>query len=380
MLEPGIKHTPLYEFHLAHGAKMVAFAGHALPVQYQDGVLREHLHTRKSASLFDVSHMGQVVIRPDGISIDDLCLALESLAPVDVLGLDDNRQRYGFLTNEAGGILDDFIFAKRPGELFLVVNGARRDCDVSHLRTHLPAGCNIEVLFERRGLIALQGPASGNALARLCSDVRDMRFMDIRDLNLAGHACWVSRSGYTGEYGFEISTPINATVEIARILTESGSVRPAGLGARDSLRLEAGLCLHGSDIDEKTTPVEADLTWAIQRVRRPGGEREGGYPGAGFIGPQISGGADRLRVGLAPASRAPMRSGAKIFPDMESAEPIGIVTSGGFGPSVNAPVSMGYVQTRFSDLGTKVAVEVRNKRLSASIVILPFVKLNYQRR
>ena len=380
MLDSEIKHTPLYEFHLAHGAKMVEFAGHALPVQYQDGVLREHLHTRKSASLFDVSHMGQVVIRPDGISLDDLCLALESLAPVDVLGLADNRQRYGFLTNEAGGILDDFMFAKRPGELFLVVNGARRDDDISHLQTHLPAGCEIEVLFERRGLIALQGPVSENALARLCSDVRDMRFMDIRDLDLAGHACWVSRSGYTGEDGFEISTPINATAEVARALTESGIVRPAGLGARDSLRLEAGLCLHGSDIDEKTTPVEADLTWAIQRVRRPGGEREGGYPGADFIGAQISGGADRVRVGLAPAGRAPMRSGAEIFPDMESAEPIGIVTSGGFGPSVNAPVSVGYVKTQFSDPGTTVAVEVRNRRLSASIASLPFVRPKYLRR
>ena len=359
---------------------MVEFAGHALPVQYGTGVLREHLHTRTAASLFDVSHMGQIVVRPNGIGLDDLCLALESLAPIDVLDLADRRQRYGFLTSETGGILDDFMFVKRSGELFLVVNGARREHDLSHLRTHLPPGCQFDVLFKRRGLFALQGPASESALARLCPDVRDMRFMDVRDLDLSGHACWVSRSGYTGEDGFEISTPSNAAAEIAQALIESGDVRPAGLGARDSLRLEAGLCLYGNDIDETTTPVEADLTWAIQRVRRPGGNREGGYPGAAVIGQQISGGPGRVRVGLAPAGRAPMRSGAAIFADADSSVPIGIVTSGGFGPSVNAPVSMGYVEKKYSDPGSTVAVEVRNRRLSATVASLPFVTPSYRKR
>lgn len=379
-MDSDIKRTPLYEFHLAHGAKMVEFAGHALPVQYGAGVLSEHLHTREAASLFDVSHMGQIVIRPDGGRLDDLCLALESLAPVDVLDLADHRQRYGFLTSETGGILDDFMFAKRPGELFLVVNGARREHDLSHLKAHLPEYCRIDVLFGHRGLIALQGPASESALARLCADVRDMRFMDIRDLNLSGHTCWVSRSGYTGEDGFEISTPVNATTDIAHALIKSGNVLPAGLGARDSLRLEAGLCLYGNDIDEKTTPVEAGLVWAIQRVRRPGGKREGGYPGAALIGQQISVGAGRVRVGLAPAGRAPMRSGASIFAEQDSSEPVGIVTSGGFGPSVNAPVSMGYVDTKFSEPGSTVAVEVRNRRLSATVSSLPFVTTSYRRR
>ena len=380
MLKPDLKRTPLYEFHLAHGAKMIEFAGHTLPIQYRAGVLSEHHHTRKAASLFDVSHMGQIVIRPDGARFDDLCLALESLAPVDVLDLADHRQRYGFLTSETGGILDDFMFAKRSGELFLVVNGARRECDVSHLQAHLPPFCRIDVLFEHRGLIALQGPASESALARLGADIRGMRFMDIRDLDLSGHACWVSRSGYTGEDGFEISTPINATTAVAQALIDSGSVRPAGLGARDSLRLEAGLCLHGNDIDERTTPVEANLAWAIQRVRRPGGNREGGYPGAALIGQQISSGANRVRVGLAPAGRVPMRSGAVIFADQDSSEPIGIVTSGGFGPSVNAPVSMGYVETEFSEPGSTVAVDVRNRRLGATVASLPFVTTNYRRR
>ncbi len=358
---------------------MVEFAGFALPIQYSGGIVQEHRHTRTAASLFDVSHMGQLTITHEAMRVDDLYRAFEALTPVDVLGLPEKRLRYALLTNENGGIIDDFMFAKRPDGLFLVVNGARCAHDVAHLEAHLPTGFRVEVLYESRGLLALQGPESEAALLPLCDDIRGMRFMDFVECDVAGHACWVSRSGYSGEDGFEISAPIDATADIAQALIETGIVKPAGLGARDSLRLEAGLCLHGSDIDETTTPVEASLLWAIQKVRRPEGTRAGGYPGAARIAEQIEQSPDRVRVGLSPNGRAPMRGGARIYENADTTEPIGVVTSGGFGPSVNAPVSMGYVEAGLSTPGTNVAVEVRNNRLDATVVALPFVTPNYRR-
>ena len=377
--ETVLKQTPLDGFHRAHGAKMVAFAGHALPIHYATGVIKEHLHTRSAASLFDVSHMGQIRIRPDGTNLVDLCLALEHLVPIDVLGLATGRQRYGVLTDRDGGILDDFMLAKVPGELFMVVNGAQREADAAYLRDHLSEGCRIDTMFADRALLALQGPASETALTRLFPGARDMRFLDIRDATIAGAACLVTRSGYTGEDGFEISVPIGVAQGIAESLADMDEVRPAGLGARDTLRMEAGLCLYGSDIDETTTPVEAGISWAIPRVRRSGGDRCGGFPGAERILDEIDREPGRLRVGIAPEGRAPMRAGARIFLDAETPSPIGTVTSGGFGPSLGAPVSMGYVATSHSQPGTRFHVETRGRRLPAQVTALPFVQPRYRR-
>ncbi|MFN3938172.1 MAG: glycine cleavage system aminomethyltransferase GcvT [Gemmobacter sp.] len=371
----GLKRLPLHALHVELGARMVPFAGWEMPVQYPAGVMKEHLHTRSAAGLFDVSHMGQVLLRPASGRSEDAAAALESLVPADALGLAEGRQRYGLFTADDGGILDDLMFANRGDHLFLVVNAARKDHDLAHLRRQLPASVAVEPV-EDRALLALQGPAAEAALARLVPDAAAMRFMDVAVIAWDSTALWISRSGYTGEDGFEISIPAARAEAFARALLADAAVLPIGLGARDSLRLEAGLCLYGHDIDTATTPAEADLGWAIQKVRRTGGARAGGFPGAGRILHELAQGAPRRRVGLRPEGRAPMREGTALFDAPDGGRQIGAVTSGGFGPSVEAPVAMAYVPA-----GTAGTVwgEVRGRRLPATIVPLPFRPPTYKR-
>ena len=372
-----LKRTPLHDLHVELGAKMVPFAGYEMPVQYKLGVLKEHLHTREKAGLFDVSHMGQVIL--SGESVESIALALESLVPVNIAGLAENRQRYGFFTNDAGGIEDDLMIANRGDHLFVVVNAACKTQDMAHMRAGLePKGVTPRLLGDR-ALLALQGPAAEDVLATLNPAVREMRFMDVATVELVGAECWISRSGYTGEDGFEISVPEDKAVELARALLAHEDVEPIGLGARDSLRLEAGLCLYGHDIDSTTTPVEAALTWAIQKIRRSGGAREGGFPGAEKILAEFDGGARRARVGLRPEGRAPMREGVEIFAQEEGGAPIGRVTSGGFGPTTGAPIAMGYVDIDHAAQGTQLFGEVRGKRLAVEVAEMPFVTQTYKR-
>ena len=369
--------TPLHDLHIAQGAKMVPFAGYEMPVQYTPGVLKEHLHTRAAAGLFDVSHMGQIVLRPRSGKVEDAARALETLVPQDIAGIAPSRQRYAMFTNDTGGILDDLMVTNAGDHLFLIVNAACKEADEAHLRTHLAAICEIEVLD--RALVALQGPQAAAVLARFAPAVADMRFMDVQTHVLNGAACIVSRSGYTGEDGFEISIPASEATALVTALLDQPEVMPVGLGARDSLRLEAGLCLYGHDIDTATTPAEAGLGWAIQKLRRDGGARAGGFPGANIILPQLAKGAPRRRVGLLPEGRAPVREGAKLFADDVSADPIGAVTSGGFGPSVSGPVAMGYVPVSHAADNTVVFAEVRGQRLPVRVSPMPFIAHSYKR-
>lgn len=373
-----LKTTPLNALHKSLGARMVPFAGYEMPVQYAGGVLKEHLHTREKAGLFDVSHMGQVLLWPRNGTVEDAALALETLVPVDVAGLKPGRQRYGLFTNENGGILDDLMIANRGDHLFLVVNAACKDDDIAHLRRHLSGTCDIDVLDDR-ALLALQGPAAAAVLSRLAPAVDAMKFMDVIDTDILGARCTVSRSGYTGEDGFEIAVPAEHSVALAEALLADETVLPIGLGARDSLRLEAGLCLYGNDIDTGTTPVEAALEWAIQKIRRNGGARAGGFPGAAVILDQLDNGASRRRVGLLPEGKAPIRGGTELFATEESGEAIGVVTSGGFGPSTGSPVAMGYVPTAMATAGQLVQAELRGKRMAARVADLPFVTPGYKR-
>jgi len=370
--------TPLYDLHVKLGAKMVPFAGYDMPVQYPMGVMKEHIHTREQAGLFDVSHMGQVIIRAKSGDTADAALALETLVPMSIAGVAENRQRYAFFTNDKGGILDDLMVANRGDHLFLVVNAGCKLDDIAHMRANISDTCEITYI-EDRALLALQGPASEIALSRLCSDAASMRFMDVIITEIMGFECWVSRSGYTGEDGYEISVPNDNAVALAEALLDMEEVAPIGLGARDSLRLEGGLCLYGHDIDTTTTPVEAALTWAIQKPRRIGGEREGGFPGADVILTQMQNGVSRKRVGIQPMGRAPMRDGTPLFADETSTDQIGEITSGGFGPTVQAPVAMGYVSIDQAKTGTDLFAEVRGKRLPATVAAMPFTPANFKR-
>lgn len=373
--DDGLKETVLNGLHRALGAKMVPFAGYDMPVQYGLGVMKEHLHTRAAAGLFDVSHMGQVVLRgPDG-DADALDAALERIIPVDVAGLAVDRQRYGYLTNAQGGIEDDLMIARREDHLFVVVNAGRKDHDLALMRAALePAGVRVKLLTNR-SLIALQGPAAEDVLAEHYPGIREMRFMDVDTLPLGGAECWVSRSGYTGEDGFEISVPNQTAEALCKALLADDRVEAIGLGARDSLRLEAGLCLYGNDIDAEVTPVEAGLTWAMGKRRRA----DGGFVGEDVILDQLANGVARRRVGLRPEGRAPMRASVVLYDAAEGGSQVGEVTSGGFGPSVNGPVAMGLVAAGSFDEGTRLWGEVRGKRLAVDVVKLPFVPAGFKR-
>jgi aminomethyltransferase len=364
--------TPLHALHIEVGAKMVPFAGYDMPVQYPLGVKKEHLHTRDAAGLFDVSHMGQLRLIGEGAAA-----FLETLVPVDIIDLPQGNQRYAFFTNEQGGIMDDLMVANQGDHLFVVVNAACKEQDIAHLKAHLPADVELEII-EDRALLALQGPKAAEVLKRFNAEVADMLFMDVKKLEILGVECIVSRSGYTGEDGYEISVPNSHAEELARKLTAEAEVEWIGLGARDSLRLECGLCLYGHDLDTTTTPVEASLLWGIQKVRRIGGEREGGFPGADIILKQIeTKDVARKRVGLVGQTKAPVREGAELF-DADGNQ-IGVVTSGTAGPNAGKPVSMGYVRADLSAIGTELFAEVRGKMLPMTVEKMPFVPQRYYR-
>lgn len=373
-----LRRTALHALHLEARARMVPFAGYEMPLSYPPGILAEHLHTRSGAGLFDVSHMGQVALSARTGRNGDAAAALETLVPADINGLGQGRQRYTLLTNDAGGIRDDLMVTNLGDRLLLVLNAACKEADEAHIRANLQATCAITPLTDR-ALMALQGPAAEAVLAVLAPEVAAMRFMEVNEIGINGAPCIVSRSGYTGEDGFEISVAAKHAEELARRLLEDERVRWSGLGARDSLRLEAGLCLYGSDLDTATTPVEAALEWSIQKTRRSGGVRAGGFPGAALILRQLGDGASRRRVGLKPEGRAPIRGGVALFRDQQAQEAIGAVTSGGFGPSVNGPIAMGYVRTGLASPGTRLFAEQRGKRLSVAVVALPFVAARFKR-
>jgi aminomethyltransferase len=366
-----LSRTPLHALHLELGAKMVEFAGYEMPVSYPDGILKEHRHCREAAALFDVSHMGQLrLLGPDAAK------ALETLVPMDVLGLAPGKQRYAFFTNSSGGILDDLMITRREDHLFLIVNAGCKDADTRHLVTNIGHRCTIQPLPDR-ALLALQGPQAAKALARLNPAVAALTFMTGADVTLAGADCFVTRSGYTGEDGYEISVPAAQAEALARALLALPEVKPAGLGARDTLRLEAGLCLYGHDIDETTTPVEAGLTWAIQKVRRAGGDRAGAYPGASVIDAQLASASPTRRVGLVGLERVPVREGATIV-DAQGRK-LGVVTSGTLSPTVNEPIAMAYLAANHALPHHEVYAEVRGKRLPMRVSTMPFTPHRYFR-
>jgi len=370
-----LRRTPLHDLHARLGARLVPFAGYEMPVQYRDGIIAEHNHTRSAAGLFDVSHMGQAMVT--GRSHQAVARALEALMPADLLGLGHGRMRYSQLTNETGGIVDDLMVtrpaaAEGDGRLMLVVNAARKDVDFAWMAERLPAEVSIEPL-PARALIALQGPKSAMALGRHCPNAPALAFMTAGPSVFDGIDCHVSRSGYTGEDGFEISVDADQAAALAEALLAEPEVRAIGLGARDSLRLEAGLCLYGHDIDETTSPVEAALLWSIARRRR----EEGGFPGERRIREEIALGPPRRRVGLRPEGRQPAREGAPIH--AHDGALIGVVTSGGFGPTVGGPIAMGYVAPEASAPGTSLEIIVRDKPLPARVAPLPFVPHAYKR-
>ena len=365
--------TPLHALHLELGARMVPFAGYDMPVQYPLGVMKEHQHTREHAGLFDVSHMGQI-----RLSGAQAAKALETLVPVDIIDLPVGMQRYAMFTHEQGGILDDLMVANLGNdELFLVVNAACKEQDLAHLRKHLSTHCQIQPLFEDRALLALQGPEAVKVLERLAPQVAKMTFMQFAPVTLLGVECYVSRSGYTGEDGFEISVPAEHAEALARHLLAQPEVEAIGLGARDSLRLEAGLCLYGHDMNEKTTPIEASLLWAISKARRADGPRAGGFPGAETVFAQQQSGVARKRVGLLPQERTPVREGAEVV--NADGNVIGSICSGGFGPTLGAPLAMGYLDTAYTPLDTDVWAIVRGKRVPMKVSKLPFVAQRYYR-
>ncbi|NIJ41747.1 aminomethyltransferase [Parvibaculum indicum] len=373
--EAPLKKTPLHELHVELGAKMVPFAGYDMPVQYKDGVLNEHLHTRQAAGLFDVSHMGQAFLT--GPDHETVSRAIEKLVPGDVLELDPGATRYTLLLNAKGGIRDDLMItrmegAENDGKLFLVVNAACKDADFAHIAANMPAGVTLSVLADR-ALIALQGPKAAEAFATIAPETATQSFMTVRETNVDGAACLVSRSGYTGEDGFEISVPADRAEALTRKLLSDERVKPIGLGARDSLRLEAGLCLYGHDLDEETTPIEGALTWTISRRRRAEDE----FPGADVVLGQIANGVARKRVGILPEGKAPAREGTDIT-DADGNK-IGVITSGGYGPSVGGPIAMGYVETAFAKDGTPLQLVVRGKARPARVTKMPFVEKRFYR-
>ncbi len=367
-----LKTTPLHALHVELGAKMVPFAGYDMPVQYPTGVLTEHLHTREAAGLFDVSHMGQAFLKgPDHATV---AAALEALVPGDIRDLAVGAMRYTLFLNDKGGIRDDFMVTRmeEDGVLYLVVNAACKDADFAHLEANLPAGVTLERL-EKRGLIALQGPKAVEVLARFAPDATSLGFMTCTEMDVAGAPCLVSRAGYTGEDGFEISVPEAEMLSLVKKLFVEAEVKPIGLGARDSLRLEAGLCLYGHDIDEETTPVEAGLTWTIAKRRR----EEANFPGAKIILDQIANGAARKRVGILPEGKAPAREGTEITDT--SGRQIGLVTSGGYGPTIGGPIAMGYVETPFAKVDTAIDLMVRGKGRPAKVAPMPFVTKRFHK-
>lgn len=366
MSETSAKQTQLYDLHVELGGKMVEFAGWSLPIQYPSGLMTEHKQCREKAALFDVSHMGQVELRGENAAEK-----LEALVPASLTTLAEGRARYTFFTNDDGGIMDDLIVSNAGDHLFVVVNASMRDQDIPHMRNNL-ADVEVNEIHDR-SLIAIQGPAAERVVSLHCPEAAELKFMQTTTANILGSQCRISRLGYTGEDGYEISIPDAAAEKITRAFLSHEDCEPAGLGARDSLRLESGLCLYGNDIDNSTSPVEASLVWAIQKRRR----EEGGFPGAERILAELESGTSRKLVGIKPDGRAPARAGVEVH--SPEGEAIGIITSGGFGPTVNGPVAMGYVSTEHSEPGCKLDLIIRGKPHPAEVVLLPFIKQNYKR-
>jgi aminomethyltransferase len=373
-----LKRTPLYDTHVKLGARMVGFAGYEMPVQYPSGVLAEHRWTREHASLFDISHMGQAVLRSSDELPESVAKALEGMVPGDLQGLRPGQQRYTQILNSAGGVIDD-LMVTRPdvnqddGALILIVNASRKDVDYAVISSQLPPSVRLEPKPDL-ALLALQGPASAEVLAQYSPQAALLNFMYASRAKIANFDCHVSRSGYTGEDGFEISVAAKDVEGLWQTLSSSPEVRPCGLGARDSLRLEAGLCLYGHELDETTSPAEANISWSIQKRRR----NEGGFPGSERVQRELREGIQRQRVGILPEGRAPARDGTEIV--SSTGRKIGIVTSGGFSPTLNRPIAMGYVTSDHAQAGTRVALMVRGSALDAHIVDMPFVPHNYRRR
>ncbi|MDX5593031.1 glycine cleavage system aminomethyltransferase GcvT [Pseudovibrio sp. SPO723] len=369
--------TPLYDLHVELGGKMVPFAGYAMPVQYPLGIMKEHLHTRDAAGLFDVSHMGQAALK--GPDHDTVATFLETLVPSNIKELKAGKQRYTVLLNGEGGIIDDLMVSRpaepsREGELLLVVNAARKSVDYDVIRARLPEGISLET-YEDKALLALQGPKAAEVMALHAPEAAELGFMSVASMEFDGVAVHVSRSGYTGEDGYEISVPAGAAEAVAKALLADERVEAIGLGARDSLRLEAGLCLYGHDIDETTSPVEGDITFCMQKRRKEAGD----FPGGARILKELAQGPKRKRVALKIDGRAPAREGAEIrVPGSDEA--IGTVTSGGFAPTLGAPIAMGYVPTEFSEVGTELALVVRGRELPATVTTTPFVPQRYYRK
>ena len=360
-----LKTTPLVSLHKSRDARMVPFAGFSMPLQYTTGIIAEHNHTRNHASLFDVSHMGQICIRGENMTS-----SIEALVPGDINNLAIGRTRYTMLTNDNGGILDDIMITRHDDNLFVVVNASRSDFDLGHFKKH--SDQNIEInIIDKRALIALQGPKSATALATLAPEITEMQFMSARTLSIEGIEILVNRCGYTGEDGFEISVPNDAALILSKKLLDIPYVKLAGLGARDTLRLEAGLCLYGQDLDTTTTPVEAGLIWSISKRRRA----EGGFPGANIIRSQLLNGTSRMLIGIRPSGRALARIGTKI--KSSDGMSIGTITSGAFGPTVGGPVSMGYVITSYAKVGMEINLDIRGKNAPAKVVALPFFPHRY---
>ena len=369
-----LRRTALHGLHWRLGAKMVPFAGWDMPVHYAPGVLKEHLHTRAATGLFDVSHMGQVILRPRSGAVTDAQAALERLVPADILGLTEGRQRYAVFTDATGGILDDLMVQHRGDHLCHVVNAARADHDIAHLRAHLSDACEVQVLD--RALLALQGPGAGEALHPIAPGAATMHFMDVGVFHAGDTELWITRSGYTGEDGFEISVPADQALSLAGALLARPGVLPIGLGARDSLRMEAGLPLYGQDIDTSTSPVEAGLSWSVGKARRAGDRAD--FPGAPRILHELAEGPTRRLMGLLPEGRAPMRPPCALYLP-GTGTPAGQVTSGGFGPSLDRPMSIALIDAAHAAPGTVLDAEVRGRRLPATVTPLPFRAATYKR-
>ena len=372
-----LKKTNLYDFHENNGAKFVPFSGYSMPVQYKNGVIAEHLHTRSKAGFFDVSHMGQIKICPKNNEKEKLIQELERLMPCDLYNLKENRQTYSLLTNNNGGVIDDLMIANKVSYFQLVVNASQKMYDYQHLKDNISQDFNIE-LEENKSLLAIQGPQSEDILTAINSNIKTMKFMDSIDISLADIDCSISRSGYTGEDGFEISVHNRNVLQLVEILFKKSELLPIGLGARDSLRLEAGLCLYGNDLTSDITPIEANLNWAIHKRRRNQGSSNNKFLGNKKILNQLEKGPFYLRIGLLPVEKAPMRNGSIIYLDNEAKTEIGIVTSGGYSPTLNKPISMGRIQSEYLADLEKVYVKVRNKILPAIITKLPFIKTKYK--
>ncbi|MCY4007419.1 MAG: glycine cleavage system aminomethyltransferase GcvT [Rhodobacteraceae bacterium] len=368
-----LRGTPLLDLHKRHDGKMIAFADHELPIQYAGGIISEHLHTRRAASLFDVSHMGQIRLMPRAGQTENAARALERLVPSDMLALPVGRQRYCLLTNDNGGIIDDVMAARRDDGWHLVVNAARKFNDLERLREGLETICAIELL-EDRALLAIQGPAAAGIMDAVVPGSGALRFMELREFSWSGTSLLVARSGYTGEDGFEISIPGESADALADRLLGYEQVELAGLGARDSLRLEAGFCLFGHDIDESTSPVEAGLEWTIQKARRPDGVRAGGFPGEKRIFAELAEGPSVRRIGIYPTGKVPIREGAGLFATVAGEQQIGRVTSGGYGATFGGPVSMGYIDTSFAGTDREIFAGVRGRMIAAKCGRLPFVR------